>query len=50
MKKKLGIAETNKAVIEALENASFFDVNREALWIEFVALDIVSNKQKEVMV
>ena len=51
-KKKLGIAEANKeAVIEALENVVSFDVNRESItWSEFVALDIIGNKQRRLMV
>ena len=51
-KKKLGIAEANKEdVIEALENVVSFDVNRESItWSEFVALDIIGNKQRRLMV
>ena len=41
-KKKLGIAEAN--VVS-------FDVNRESItWSEFVALDIIGNKQRRLMV
>ena len=38
-------------VIEALENVVSFDVNRESItWSEFVALDIIGNKQRRLMV
>ena len=40
-----------EAVIEALENVVSFDVNRESItWSEFVALDIIGNKQRRLMV
>ena len=38
-------------MIEALENVVSFDVNRESItWSEFVALDIIGNKQRRLMV
>ena len=40
-----------EAVIEALENVVSFDVNRESItWSEFVAVDIIGNKQRRLMV
>ncbi len=51
-KTKVGIAQTRKeAILNALENIVTFKENQESIsWHEFLALDIVGNKQRRLEV